>query len=534
LSKQKIGEATLILAVGTLAVNAIQVVKLLVVSAWFGASTGLLDQYFIALNIPLAFQGVVVGALQMSFIPVYVGLLASGEKLRAQRLLSSTLMFGSLFFLGLCGILALGAVGVLNLAAVGFSESEKALNVKLFRLFLIMLFFNGLGDLLTAFYNANKRYFLPAAGPVGSIAISLLWIVSFPEQGVYALVYGLLAGSVFQLLLLGFGTLWQKDFRLGLSTNFLSREYLPIYAMMLPVGAGLLLGHTNLLIDQAIASTLPKGSVSTLNYATRLHDVVTKIFVLSIGGSLLPFLSQYVAEKQFAALRSTLALGLRIALLMLVPVAVIVWLFGPPTVAAVFQRGLFTASDSSAVGAVWAAYSAGLIFTAATIFQGRALNARRDLHPLWIVPAIGIPINIGLDILLARLFGVAGIALGTSIMYTLYSLVFRWRMNQFYAREGVERPLLSPIGKTVLALALMTGVALVFSWLAGGYLRVRPDLSAYDRITMMGAVAAGCTLSLVAYISSLKLLKVNEVGTLLLFAQRLFSRSSSKSQSPRA
>lgn len=521
MSKQRIGEATLILAVGTLAVNVIQVLKLLVVSAWFGASTGLLDQYFVALNLPLAFQGVIVGALQASFIPVYVGLIAEGKQERAQRMLSSTLAFGMIFFLVLCGGLALFARPLLAVVATGFSKAEQQLNVTLFRWFLIMLFTNGMTDLLTAFYNANKRYFLPALAPVGSILISLVWILAFPEQGVYALVFGMIAGGVFQLLVLLGGTLRYKDFRLGLSWNFLNREYVPIYSMMIPVGAGLLLGHTNLIVDQAVASTLPKGSVSILNYAGRLHDVVVKVFVMSVGGSLLPFLSHYFAERRYAEVRSTLSLSMRIGLMLLAPVAILVWFFGAPVISAVFQRNLFTAVDSAQVGLVWTAYSFGLFFTAATVFQGRALNANRDLHPLWIVTAIGIPVNIALDVYLARYFGVTGIAVGTSMVYLFYAMVFRWRLQVLYRTQAVPKPALSPIWKTLLAIMVTGLLAYVTHHVVGAALNLQHHLTAGDRLIKLAACAVASVATVSGYLLTLQFLRVNEVGTLLAFARRL-------------
>jgi peptidoglycan biosynthesis protein MviN/MurJ (putative lipid II flippase) len=98
LSKRRIGEAAFILAAGTVAGNILQIVKLMIVSAWFGASTGILDQYFVALNIPLAFQGVVMGSLQASFIPHYADLVARSDEAGAKRMLGSTLGFGLLFF----------------------------------------------------------------------------------------------------------------------------------------------------------------------------------------------------------------------------------------------------------------------------------------------------------------------------------------------------------------------------------------------------------------------------------------------------
>src|SRR5690606_27977403 len=98
LSKQKIGEASLILAGGTILSNLFQILKMILISRLFGATSGLLDPYVVALRVPMAVQGIILGTLQMSFIPVYVGHLARKEHDRAERVLGSTFSFGMLFY----------------------------------------------------------------------------------------------------------------------------------------------------------------------------------------------------------------------------------------------------------------------------------------------------------------------------------------------------------------------------------------------------------------------------------------------------
>jgi putative peptidoglycan lipid II flippase len=521
LSKQRIGEASLIIAGGSIAVNVLQVLKLMIVSAWFGASSGELDQYFIALLVPLAFQGVVMGALQASFIPYYVGFVARGEGEKAQRALGNTFAFGVFFYLVLCIGLYFCA-NPLVFAASGGAMSGKALalNVSFFHLILIMVFFSALSDLVTAFYNANQRYFLPVLAPLSAILVSIVYLVVFRSQGIYALVYGLVWGSVAQFAILLPGTRRFGGFSLGFSAGFLKKEYVPVYLMMVPVGAALTMGHLNLLVGQAVASSLGEGNVSIWGYATRLHDVVTKIAVLSVGGALLPFLSQYASERRFQELRSTVGLGIRLAFLTLLPASLLVLALGPETVSVVLQRKEFTAFDSRSVGYTWAACSTSLFFIAATVFQSRALNALKHLHSLWIPAVCGFPLNLALVYGLSRIWGVTGIALGTSLIYAFYVVFYGIRLRSWHRQTGTSKPLLTPFWKSLAAVAGFGVVLFALRHLSLPWIGVVDTPTPERRLFSVIAMATIVFCSAILYLTSLKLLHVSEAGLLIRFFKR--------------
>ena len=52
--------------------------------------------------------------------------------------------------------------------------------------------------------------------------------------------------------------------------------------MLMPIIIGLSVNRVNILIDKAIASTLPVGSISWLNYADDIIQLVLGIFITAI------------------------------------------------------------------------------------------------------------------------------------------------------------------------------------------------------------------------------------------------------------
>ncbi len=534
MSKRKIGEASLILAGSTLVTNLLQILKLVLVSAWFGASTGILDKYFVGLNVPLAFQGVILGAVSSAFIPVYVGMRSRGQHVEANRLLTGTLGMGLTVFSVIILLLFVGARPVILLAAGGLDPVTLEESVQVFRILLLTLFAGGMADLLTYVFNAHQRYFFPALAPVVGILVSTIYLIVFRSQGVYALVYGHVLGTVSQLLLVAWGSWRYGQFKLSFSFDFLRREFRPVYAMMLPMGLTLFLAHANILVDQAVASYLVEGSISILNYATRMHDVVVKLFVMNVGGALLPFLSQYVAEGRFSEIKSTMSLGNRLSFIVLGPTAVAIYFFGIQAVAIVFQRNMFTGEDSRLVGLTWAAYAVGCFFMASTVLSVRALTALQDLRPLIVAHVMAIPLNIVLDLVLAHFLGVPGIALATPLVYLFFMCYFRVKLRQRLAVAGESEP--TPEGTKLWRYAFSLGAFIIIAGcvdrLLGGLTILPVAPSTGDRMLAffwLSISAASCVL---AYIVVLKIMRVRELAAVLSLVSRVTGLGRKSSAEP--
>jgi putative peptidoglycan lipid II flippase len=531
MSLRKVGQASLIIALGTASVNLLQLLKLIIVGAWFGASVGRLDQYSVTINLLAAVQGVLLGALQVAFIPVYVGYRARGEHQRAERAMQ-TVATACLVFVALLAIVLAGAASpLLRIAAVGFDADAHSLNVSLFRLGLIYMCLNVLCDMLTTFYNANKSYAVPALAPAVSMAVSIAYLLVFRNQGVHALLYGLIWGNVAQIAILLRRAPRSAGFRLSFARrDLLHADARPVYRMMIPMAASLGLSHLNILIDQGVASTLGTGAVSVLYYATRLHDVLVKLFICSVAAALLPYLSQYVAERRLPEMRNVIAVSIRAALLILIPGAVFVFFLGGPLIAAVLQRQAFTAADAVLVGNVWAAYSIGLFFIATVFFQQRCFMANRDMLPLWIAPAFGLPLNLILDIWFARLWGVPGIALGTTSVYFLYMLLYGVWLTQWFRRDGIPTPRISPAWKPlaavlILALACWLMSTIAHKQLAGPLLAGPASLATRtSNVAIIICIVGSCC---GIYIGTLKVLHIVEIGAIVGFLRKEQNRQDS-------
>ena len=192
------------------------------------------------------------------------------------------------------------------------------------------------------------------------------------------------------------------------------RQYFPAV-----VASGLMC--STLLVDQSMASMLPPGSVAALNYGNKIVALGLTIGTMAFGTAVLPYLSKMVATEDWKGLRHTLRTYLRLILATTIPVVVVGALLSRPLIAMLFERGRFTAADTSQVAWIQIMYLLQVPFYSLTILFVRVISALQANDLLMWGTVISVVVNVTMNIVLMRWLGVAGIALSTSLVYMVLS-----------------------------------------------------------------------------------------------------------------
>ena len=109
------------------------------------------------------------------------------------------------------------------------------------------------------------------------------------------------------------------------------RQYGSIAASNLVMGA-------STVVDQGMAATLGAGSVSLLNFGTRLPGVLLSIGPLALSTAILPRLSKIAASGDRLLFRRTVKTVLLVSMAAMVPVVAALIGFSVPIVRLLFQR----------------------------------------------------------------------------------------------------------------------------------------------------------------------------------------------------
>jgi putative peptidoglycan lipid II flippase len=500
-----IASATISIAIGTICSTVIGAIQSILVAKYFGIGAGL-DAFYVSIILPMIIIGLVVGAMQASIIPVFIEHNAKGKE-------EGYIMFNCFFTLSLVvfSFLTLVMISfsdiIVSLTAPGFKDERFSLASNLMKVAAPIVLLGGASDLISAVFNANKKFTFPAFGNVIHAVISLICLLLFKSQGVYALVIGLLAGSLVRCLYMILGAARNK-MGLGLNFNFNNQGVKQVFQVMIPMFLGTTFSHVNITVDQIMASTLSTGSVSALNYANNINSMITQLFIFSLGSAILPFFSHHVAEGKIDDLRNTFFVAVKVSFFILMPMTVFIFVLGTPLIQVLLQRGAFDQSSTLAVSGAWKAFSLGLTVFAVGIITVRVLTSLQLTRLLAYIAFLNIFINVALNFVLMKHMAHVGIALSTSLTY-MCAVFLQVYFTGKYVGQLHFKELFVPVAK-ITAFSLISGFA------AYGVLGLGVGITLQNVCLLAGAaIALYLVLSWIGKVKELDLLLGHKMARLL-------------------
>ncbi len=387
------------------------------VSALMGASP-LADAYFVALRLPNQFRAIFgEGAFNSAYVPTYSRLLAGQGHPRARLFASRVLTLLAISQLIVLALAYLFMPGMVDLIAPGFSAypEKYALAVRMTYITFPYLALITLATLHSGTLNAHGYFAVAAGAPVllNLFVMAFLGLAFlFPNAG-YAASWGVLASGFAQLALL----LWESR-RRGVLERFawprLDSDVRQFLRALGPAVIGSAGQQIAILADTILASGMPTGSVSAINYADRLYQLPLGVIGVAAGTVLLPEMTRRLAAGDVAGAQSAQNRSMALSLALAAPFLVGFLLIPEELVRGAYQRGAFNSAAADNAAAVLMAYGFGLapmvlIRSAVATFQSRGDTA---------TPAncfyAGLAGNVLLKLALSGPLGPAGLAFATA------------------------------------------------------------------------------------------------------------------------
>lgn len=384
-----------------------------------------MDAFLAAALIPSLLVNLISESMNQALVPTFVRVREQEGRERAQQLLSSSMLW-MCALLGLVSLLmALLARAYFPLIASNFAPDKLALSIRLFYGLLPVVLLTGVATNCTAILNTLDRFALPALAPAvisGSIIVGALFLGG--RYGIWAMVYATLVGSLLHVLTVA----WMMEiqgyrFRLHwFGMNEATREVAGQYGPVLLSGV---VSSGGLLVDQSMAAMLVAGSVSALAYANRFVSVVLTLLAGAISAAIVPYFSRMIAHCDWSGCRHTIRTWVRLTALISTPIAILLIAGARPLVRFAYQHGRFGPKDTSVVAAVLAMYAVQIPFYVVSRVYYRFIVAMRRTDLVLYCGIINLGLDIALNLVLMHWFGVAGIALATSL-WTVSTFVFLW------------------------------------------------------------------------------------------------------------
>ncbi len=391
----------------------------ILIAAMLGAG-GMADAFFVAFKFPNLFRRLFgEGAFSVAFIPLLAGDIEKRGIEEARDFAANALSILVVITGFLVAIIEIIMPWAMLAFAPGFSENPEkfALAIELSRITFPYLAFISAVALMSGVLNTLHRYAAAAAAPVVLNIFmigALLGLTPITQTPSHALAWGVLMAGVGQFVWLVIACK-RAGFAIRLQIPRIDDKIKLLGKRMIPGMIGVGVYQLNLLVDTMLASMVSDGAVSWLYYADRVNQLPLGVIGIAIGTALLPTLSRQLQGKDPSVAMYSQNRGIEIALLLTLPAAIALAVMGTPIINVLFQRGAFTATETSATGMALTIFACGLPASVLVKVLAPGFFAREDTKTPIRIGIICMLLNIGMIVILMPFFGHLGIAAATAV-----------------------------------------------------------------------------------------------------------------------
>jgi len=411
-----IGWTAALLAGSALLTNLLGLLRERLLLANFGVGAEV-DAYKAAFAVPdFMFFLLVSGALSVTFIPVFTERIVKGNKKSAWELSSSLLNFMALITGVVSVLIILFAQPLIEyFVAPGLDDTAIAQAVIMTRIIALNPLLFSISSVLTSVQQATGRFFFYALAPsVYNLGIIFGILVIAPSLGIEGVAYGVLIGSVAQMLVSVIG-MKGTGFKYSPQIYWKNRGFLKVLTLLPARSLDQGLDYFNYLVGINIASKIQVGAITAFSTAFTLHLVPIGLIGIAISTAAFPKLSERISQGRPDLFKKELMTILR----------VIIWLSLPVAVIAFLARGylvrLLVANGNPTISLVLGSLALAIFFRSIFHIMSRGFYAQQDTKTPLYISVVAISVNIFLAIWLTRpgAYGVEGIALAYSITAVL-------------------------------------------------------------------------------------------------------------------
>jgi putative peptidoglycan lipid II flippase len=495
-----LARAGLVVSAAYLVARVLGYVRVVVIGTTFGASADL-DAFFAAFRIPdLLFQLVAAGAVASAVVPIVGGLLATGERARAWRVVSTltNLMLAGLLVLALAAFV--WARELVQAITPGFTAATLERTVELTRIMLASPILLALGAIATSALNADRRFAASAVAPiVYNLAIIGAAVLLSESMGVTGLAVGVVAGSL-GLLAVQLAPLWRAGFRFSPKIDLSDDQARKVLVLMGPRVLGLSASQITMVVMTSLATGVGLGAVSAFTIAFALYQIPMGVIGIPLGIVIFPSLSRELAVGRTDNYLELVARSLRILLFVMLPIAAIGIALRLQVVELLLGYGRFDAAAVQLTADTLLPFLLGLAGHATIGVLARAFYARQDTRTPVATAILAVGVNTILGAALVGQLGLPALGLAIAIAAWIEALALFLVLRRREAGLDV-RGVVSVGGRSLLAAVLAAAAALVVVRLFDGVSPAEPGkifylLQAGAATVIGGLVYAGAALFL--------------------------------------
>ncbi|MDR2789740.1 MAG: murein biosynthesis integral membrane protein MurJ [Campylobacteraceae bacterium] len=422
------------------------------------------DMFMVAFKLPNLFRRIFAeGAFTQAFLPAFT-------KSRQKGIFALSVFVRFFIFISFLTLLViLFSPFITKIFAYGFddktvSNTAPLVSINFFYLILIYIV-----TFIASLLQYRGRFAVTAFSTsllnISMIIALLLSDISMPQNTVYYLSFGVVAGGILQLLVHVYAL--HKTRLFSLLVNAVKHrkkhkqnetERKGFYKNFFHSVLGGSTVQLSAFVDTWLASFLAAGSISYLFYANRIFQLPLALFAIALSIGIFPRISLLIKRDEKDEAVKLLTKGFWMLAFLLCASALGGIILSKPIVKLLFERGQFDAEDTIICAQVLSMYLAGLIpFGLSRIFS-LWLFAHQRQKEAALISAIALGGGIVFSFILVYPMGVIGLALANSIGgFFLFILTIRAFGIKLFL--GIIKSLKSVL---LIAALIVEAVALIF------------------------------------------------------------------------
>lgn len=411
-----IARAAGIIALGSLMSRVLGFALEILIPHYFGAS-GQVSVFRVAETwSQTLFDFLVGGIISAALVPVFSEYVVRRQEL--WRIVSVVLSVFVAVLLAVVILIEIFAEPLVQLLTPGYTGELQGTALEMIRLVSPSVLFLGLAGILSAVLYALRRFQFPAftAAAYNACVIGVTVLLA-PQLGILSLGLGILVGAFSQVILQLPGL---RDARVWFIPNWRHPALKQIVRLYLPVLGGTAVALVGVTIDRNLASRTGEQSIAWMQQATVLIQFPIGLVASAIAIAILPSLS---GTRDAGVFRRTLANGLKLVWMLILPAALLLFLLAPQIVGLLFEHGRFTADDTRHTADALRLYALSLPFVAVDQPLVFAFYARKNTLLPNLVAFVGVGAYLVVALALIQPLGYLGLVLANSAQLTAHALV---------------------------------------------------------------------------------------------------------------
>ncbi len=469
--------------------------------AWgFGASW-MTDAYKVAYTLPYFFQSILGFALVTVVVPILTRYWVN-EQYEEANLVSNSLIKMTAIAMAIvsAGGILLAKVLVF-LMAPNLPPEAADLAIQMTRIMFPAVLFMSMGMVFTGILNSRYKFAAGAFAPGLSNIVIIASIFLFASSGIVSLAWGTLISFVAFFIFL-FAATKRNGFNYNWKCDWKHSDVRSVFHNILPIALGVAVNQIYAAVNRIFASGLAEGSISALDYASKLMNLPVGIFVAAVATAIYPALAEKAIRKDHEGLAATTNRGLGLVGVVAIPCAIGLIVLRVPIVQLLFERGAFDAFDTGITAYALMFLAVGLLAVAANMILTRAYYAVNDVKTPVLMGVISIAVNVAASFIFIRYFQHGGLALANSAAAFVNTILLynTLRKKMAYISAG---PMLKALLKTLIASIIMGIIVWAIMHFSSGL--------GTGSIMLLGRVGISIIAGIICYWLIAKAFKIEEI-----------------------